>query len=94
MRIRWMPREKAALIIMRRKFGYSINTLAEAFNRSVSLIHKTLRFNHALGALNLKDLRRLPSKIKKIATRRMRRQLAFYMPQWTMFILGEADKPP
>lgn len=94
MRIPYAPREKAAILHLRKQYGYSINTLAKAFGRSTNIIHHILRFNHTIGQINLKDLRRLPGRIKKLATARMTRQLTFYMPQWTMWILGEEDKPP
>ena len=89
-----MPREKAAIVMLRRKYGYSTNQLADAFTRSASQIHRILKVNQALGALHLKDLRRLPCRIKKLAAVRQRRQLRFYMGKWLGFILGVEDRPP
>ena len=89
-----MPREKAAIIMLRRKYGYSTNQLAQAFTRSVSQVHHVLKVNQALGLLHLKDLRRLPGRIKKLAAARQRWQLRFYMGKWLGFILGVEAEPP
>ena len=89
-----MPREKAAIVILRRKYGYSTNQLADAFTRSVSQVHRVLKVNQALGALHLKDLRRLPGRVKKLAAARQRWQLRFWMPKWLQFILGAEVEPP
>jgi len=95
MRVKVFPREASAIVYMRRRFSYSINTLAQAFHRSPSLIHRILKFNHQLGNLNLKDLRRqIPDAVKKIGAARQRRQLNFFMELWMPFLLGETDKPP
>ena len=94
MRVPDLQRERAAILYLRRKFSYSINTLAQAFSRSSSLIHRILKFNKALGALTHKDLRWLPARVKKLATARMQRQLRFFMKLWMPFILGESDRPP
>lgn len=94
MRIHWQPREKAAIIILRKNYGYTTNALAKAFSRSTSLIHAVLKFNNQIGNLNLKDLRRIPTAIKKIGNARMTRQLNFFMEAWQNFILGLTEKPP
>ena len=94
MRVPVLQRERAAMLYLRRKFSYSINTLAQAFNRSASLIHRILKFNQTLGTLARHDLRWLPSRVKKIGNARMQRQLIFFMQKWQAFILGESDKPP
>ena len=94
MRIPVFQRERAAILYLRRKFSYSINTLAQAFSRSSSLIHRILKFNRALGTLAHKDNRWYRDFSKKIGAARQRRQLAFYMNLWMPFILGTEDRPP
>jgi transposase-like protein len=94
LRIHWQPREKASIVMLRKNHGYTINALAKAFGRSPSLIHAVLKFNSQIGNLPLKDLRRIPSKIKKIGAARMTRQLDFFMGLWEQFILGEESEPP
>lgn len=94
MRIHWQPREKAAIIILRKRHGYTINALSQMFGRSASLIHAVLKFNRQIGNLHFTDLRRVPTQIKKNTAARIMRQLNFYMQKWESFILGDEDKPP
>jgi hypothetical protein len=80
--------------MLRKNHGYTINALSKAFGRSSSLIHAVLKFNGAIGNLPIKDLRRLPDRVKKIGASRMTRQLNFFLEAWQDFICGLMEKPP
>lgn len=89
MRIPFLQREKATYIKLRR-LGYSINTIAQAFGRSFSVIYRVLKRH----GLTWKDLRKLPRQIKQLAAQRQRMQIIHYLNAWEMWALGEGDKPP
>lgn len=92
-RVRWERREKAAVVYLRRHFGYSINVLAKAFQRSTSMIHKVLKRNSQLG-LYLRDQRHIKDRVKKIGSQRMLRQLRFHMANWISFAIAKEGRPP
>ena len=94
MRIPWAPREKACILFLRKKYRYSLNQLAEAFGRSVSLVHQVCKWNETIGNLKWMDNRCLPGRVKKIAAARMTRQLRRFMRMWQAWILGDGDRPP
>ncbi len=95
MRIPVMQREKAAILYLRRRFGYSINIIAKFFNRSTSLIHRLLKFNEAIGALrHISNKRKIPPYTRRLARSRMERQMNSYYGLWTAFLLGLVEKPP
>lgn len=89
MRIPFCQREKACYIKLRR-LGYSINIIAETFGRSYSVIHRVLKRHR----LNMKDLRKLPRRIRQLAAFRQRVQLRKFWRAWELWCLGEGEKPP
>jgi transposase len=95
MHIPVMQREKAAILYLRRRFGYSINVIAKAFGRSTSLVQRILKFNEALGTLPwMSNKRKIPPRVRRLALARMERQMSNYMKLWMAFLLGTEDKPP
>jgi hypothetical protein len=93
-RIPLVPREAAAIIKLRRNFRYTINTLAKVFGRSTSIIHRLLKFNTDLGALRKVDLRKLPTRVKKISKARQEGTLYRFLDRWVAWITSEEEKPP
>jgi len=93
MHIPVMQREKAAILYLRRRFGYSINVIAKALGRSRSLVHRILKFNAALG-MRIQDLRKIPRRIRELARARQWSDINRYLHLWEMFLLGELEKPP
>lgn len=90
-----MQREKAAILYLRRRFGYSMNIIAKAFGRSTSLVHRILKFNEALGALQwMSNKRKIPPHVRRLAKARMERQMNSHFGLWTAFLLGLVEKPP
>jgi len=88
-RIHFCPREKASYIMLRRQ-GYSINILSRAFGRSTSIIHKILKRAH----VRTNDLRKLPPRIRRLASARQWNTIMKLQSQWEAFMLGEGEKPP
>jgi hypothetical protein len=93
-RIPLVPREAAAIIKLRRNFRYTINVLAKVFGRSTSIIHRLLKFNTDLGALRKVDLRRIPTRVKKIGSARQEATLYRFLDAWVKWISSEEEKPP
>jgi hypothetical protein len=93
MRFSRLPREAAAIIILRRRFGYSINTLAAWLGRSTSFVQRILEFNR-LTAHASHDLRKLPARIRRLSASRLREELMLWGRAWEAWILGEGEKPP
>jgi hypothetical protein len=93
MRIKPLPREKAAIILLR-KHGYTMNQLSEAFGRSTSFIHRVLRNAIMLHSIHSSDLRKLPHKHKLFNSVRRWMNLYLQMPNWETWILGEEERPP
>ena len=89
-----LKREKTAIIYLRTHFNYSINELAKFFSRSQSLIHRTLKFNAAIGAIKLYSQRKLPNTTRLISAQNHRAIMGFFMQRWETFLLGLEDKPP
>jgi len=89
MRIPFMKREKATYIKLRR-LGYSINIISKMFGRSRSVIHRVLKRN----GLTLKDLRKLPGRIKRLAASRQHRTMLKFFTAWEKWSLGEGERPP
>lgn len=87
-------REKAAYIKLREK-GYTINTIAGAFGRSTSLVHRTLKRAYwILYSRRLKDLRKIPKLVREAHARLSFRSLRKYLPLWEAWILSEEGDPP
>ena len=93
LKINSLPREKCAIMKLS-KLGYSINQLADAFGRSTSFIHKTVRTAITRGINRFIDKRKLPSQTRLMCSAVRRKMLTKYLPQWMAFICGEEDKPP
>jgi hypothetical protein len=93
MRFSRLPREAAAIVILRRRFGYSINTLASWLGRSTSFVQRILEFNR-LTAHASHDLRKLPQRIRRLTAARLRDEIIYYGRAWEAWILGEGEKPP
>ncbi len=93
-RAKWLPREKAAIIYLRKNKNYSITHLETLFGRSRSLIHKLIKFNETLGAITHQNLRTMPNQTRLKTSQRIRLQMDFWISKWMPFILGEQDKPP
>jgi hypothetical protein len=94
MRIKPLPREKAAIIILRRKWGYTVTALAAWSGRSTSYIHRILNKNATLGILHYGNLRKIPNRIRQMAKRRMENNLRIYGEAWMMWLEGIGEKPP
>lgn len=103
LRIKFQKNEKAAILKLR-QHNYSINQLQEFFGRSTSLISNIIktnsfyrldhRFTEDSRGLRGKDLRKLPSHIRQLASSRKARFMANWIKCWEAFILGEVDRPP
>ena len=89
-----LPQTKRAILYLRSHFNYSINTLAQFLGRSASLIHRTLKLNQRLGALQFVSQRKLPNHVRLIAAQKHRLTIQRYMQLWTSFLLGEESDPP
>lgn len=90
-----MQREKAAILYLRRRFGYSINVIAKAFGRSTSLVQRILKFNEALGTLRyINNKRKIKPYTRRLALARMERQMNHYLKLWEAFLLSIEEKPP
>ena len=89
-----LAREKASMIILRRKFNYSINELSAFFGRSRSLIHRTLKLNCKLSVEALKNLRKLPNQTRLKSALAHRVSMGYWVSLWEGFILGTEGKPP
>jgi len=87
-RINRLPREAAAIIILRRK-QQSINQIANFLGRSYSFVYRILKKN-----LLISDLRKLPNRIKLLAAARQHQIMLKLWQKWQNFILGEGEKPP
>jgi transposase len=87
------PREKAAIIIMKRK-GNRIHHIADALGRSRDFVHRTLRNAYNVRALWKDDMRKLGNNQRLIQTRIRWNLLLRFMPAWEKWMAGEGDKPP
>lgn len=96
-RIPLLPRERAALIILRQK-GHSINNLAAFMGRSTSVVHRILSRELSrhwrLRKLRFFDLRKLPAQMKKRIAAAAWRKLMLLRARWLQFITSEEGEPP
>lgn len=92
-RFKWLKREKAAIIKLRRK-GYCTTTLSEAFKRSTSTIHSILKNAVNIGILLRRDYRKMPDKIRPRSKTLRHKMIKHWLPHWTQWITGEEDEPP
>ena len=92
-RIPKLPRESAAIVILRKK-GQPIQNIAEFLGRSTSYVHRILKFNNVFRLVKFADLRKLPTAIKQFGARFLKKTMLKLAPGWLAFILGETDKPP
>jgi len=88
-----LPREKAAIIILRKK-GYPINMISKVLGRSTSFVHRTLRTAITRLTLRVIDMRKLPSRTRTYTSGFRWRKLLSLWSAWEQFILGETDRPP
>jgi hypothetical protein len=93
LRIKWLPREKSAILKLRR-FGWTISALTKFTGRSASMIHKVLKFNENLRSIPRVDLRKMPAQLRLRTAQKHRLTLQRFMQLWEAFILGETDRPP
>lgn len=91
---RALPREKAALIMLRRLGSYSINQLSKASGRSCSWIHKVLTDAKFVRSLRFMDNRKLPRKAILYTCRKKLISCFEAFKLWQPFILGEEEEPP
>jgi len=89
-----LPREKTAIIQLRRLGSYSINQLSKASGRSTSWIHKILNDARRLGLLRKDDNRKLPRKAILLGAKKKLFSCFSAFKLWESFILGEGDEPP
>ena len=87
LRINRLPREAAAIIILRRK-NQSINNISYFLGRSTSFVYRILKNFRKI------DLRKLPRRIILLAARRNRVLLEKLRLRWQDFIIGESERPP
>jgi len=84
-----MPREAAAVVILRRK-QQSINGISKFLGRSTSFVARILNFN----GLNKEDLRKYPAQMKQKAALRQWKILEKLRLNWEKFIFGATERPP
>lgn len=93
MRIAPMGREKAVIIMLRKK-GNPINMIAKVLGRSTDFIHRTLRTAILRLCLRPMDMRKLPGKTRIYTSGFRWRKLLSLWPRWEAFLFGESEKPP
>lgn len=93
MRIKVLPREKAAIVNLRYKQGYPINMIAKALGRSTSFVHRVTEANKWYGHRKI-DMRKLPALIRLGCSIKRWLNLQKYMAAWEAWICGEGEKPP
>lgn len=93
LRINPLPREKAAVIMLRRK-GYPINMLSKFLGRSTSYIHRILKTAKLRLTLRHVDMRKLPNQTRICQSRNRWRNFQKFWTAWEQFITGECDRPP
>jgi len=86
-RVKRLPREAAAYVILKRK-GQSINNMTKLVGRSTSFIHRILK------KVCFQDLRKIPRIPRLRRASRNRFLLLKSMDSWISWILGEGEKPP
>ena len=98
MRVPFLEREKASILILRRK-GLSINQISNAFGRSTSVVHRVLvraeKYGHNLDVwLRRRDMRKLPFKARMYWNRFRFNVLLNLLAAWESWICGESERPP
>lgn len=89
-----LPREKSAILMMRRLGSYSINQLSQASGKSSSWIHKIIKQAQNLGSLPRLDNRKLPRKAILYSCKKKLISCFSAFQMWLPFILGEEEEPP
>jgi len=93
MRIGFLPREKSAYCILRKK-GHSINAIANFFGRSTSVVYRAIKQFRFYGDVKRFDMRKLPC-IARMRMASFRRALMENLrSQWETWALGEGEDPP
>lgn len=92
-RVPKLPRESAAIVLLRQK-GQPVQNISAFLGRSTSFVQRVLEFNNALRRFRFADLRKLPRRVKDLGAKFRRREMEKLGPVWLSFILGETDKPP
>jgi len=97
-RIPFMPREKAAYLILRRK-GLSYNAIAECFGRSTSVVYRVIQraigFNYKFDVWRRKaDLRKLPRRVRLRLAARARFFMLKLRSAWAEWVSSEEGEPP
>lgn len=93
-RIPHLQRESVAIVMLRRK-GHSIQTIASFLGRSTSFVHRVVKFNRAVHSISrFLDLRKLPSSFKSSGAKIRAKIMVKLWAAWEAFILGETDRPP
>lgn len=93
MRIKVLPREKAAIVALRYNCGYPINMIAAQLGRSASFVHRCTEANKWFNHHKI-DMRKLPDKVRKRCSAVRWKKLQDLWAGWEAFIFGEVDKPP
>lgn len=93
MRIRALPREKAAVIKLRR-LGYSFSQIAGFLGRSTSFVNRAIQSAYRLRSLSRYDLRKLQADLRKRSARIRLFSIEKYRHAWESWIIGEGEKPP
>jgi len=91
--IKFLKRERAAIIKIRRQ-GVSMNSIAQAFGRSVSEVHRVIKNAESFGTLRRFSNRKLPGLLRRRSASFRRQTLMKLLPRWVAWILGEEEKPP
>lgn len=92
-RINPLPREKAAIIKLRR-LGHRINHIAKFLGRSTSYVYRVITTAQKRGILTHFDMRKMPNQMRRIASAQRWTTMLKLWQQWEAWILGEGDKPP
>lgn len=88
-RIKFLPREKASYIMLRR-LGYSTSVLSKVFGRSSSVLHRLLQKSFE----KFRDLRKFPPHMRTLYRARQWVILMSFLTQWEAFMLGVGEEPP
>lgn len=90
-------KEARAIVILRRK-GHSLQTIARVLRRSLSYIHQVISFNRSLpfgvGLPKFYDLRKSPNSNKSTKAVFKSKVMEKLMIAWQAYLDGESDEPP
>ena len=92
MRFQRLPREAAAVCILRKQ-GLSIGSIAKFLGRSKSFVDRILIRNVGCG-IRYFDLRTLKNQSRIINARTLWTKLQELRLQWEAWMLGEGERPP